>query len=137
MVRFDSRFAVVAVLLGGIAWIAPTFLSGPTSLGSGSYGGTMGSHGGMMGGYGGMMGGSGGLGTGWIAIGLITQVGFFLVLLGGAYLLYRAFVTNEGADRVGTEDGALAELRVGYARGDVSDEEFVTRRENLRREGVE
>lgn len=53
-----------------------------------------------------------------------------LVLLGGGYLLYRA-VSRSG--RTAT-DPALEELRLAYARGDLSEEEFEERRRRLRRE---
>lgn len=53
-----------------------------------------------------------------------------LILFGGGYLLYRAFTRP---DR-GETDTALKELRVAYARGDLSDEEFENRRERLRLE---
>ncbi|WP_423747324.1 SHOCT domain-containing protein (plasmid) [Haladaptatus sp. SPP-AMP-3] len=52
-----------------------------------------------------------------------------LILLGGGYLLYRAFTRND----VGT-DRALEELRLAYARGDLSEEEFEARRSRLRRD---
>ncbi|MFC6940842.1 SHOCT domain-containing protein [Salinirubellus sp. GCM10025818] len=53
-----------------------------------------------------------------------------LVVVGIGYLVY------DGVRRTGTggDDTALEELRVAYARGDLSDEEFEHRRERLRRE---
>ncbi|WP_458189096.1 SHOCT domain-containing protein [Haladaptatus sp. NG-WS-4] len=49
-----------------------------------------------------------------------------LVVLGLGYLLYRALAGG------GSGDAALEELRLAYARGDISEEEFETRRERLR-----
>ena len=90
------------------------------------FGGMMG-YGGMMGG--GMMGGYGGYGVSplW---GLGMMLVWVVVLAGGAYLVYRLVTTTRG---VGT-DQALEELRVEYARGNISEEEFETRRENLQRD---
>ena len=53
---------------------------------------------------------------------------FLLVLLGIGYLIYRAF-TRES---LSSNDPALEELRLAYARGELSQEEFEQRRENLR-----
>jgi len=50
------------------------------------------------------------------------------VLLGVAYLGYRTVVGTTGE---AATDPALTELRTAYARGDVTDEEFETRRERL------
>jgi putative membrane protein len=73
---------------------------------------------GEMYGYGGM--------DGFGIIGVLIQLVFLLVVLGGGYLLVRR-VTDHTASR----DGAMDELRTAYARGDLSDEEFETRREKL------
>ncbi len=83
--------------------------------------------GGMMG-YGGMMGGYGGSGTGWSLVGLLLQLAVLGLLLGGGYLLLKR-IGNSGDE----SDGALAELRRAYAKGDLSDEEFERRRERLQR----
>lgn len=55
---------------------------------------------------------------------------WLVVLLGGGYLLYRAFA---GGDRAET-DPALEELRLAYARGDLSAEEYEERRSRLESE---
>jgi putative membrane protein len=69
-------------------------------------------------GYGGMDG----LGI----IGVLVQLAFLLVVLGGGYLLVRRVT-----DHTASHDGAMDGLRTAYARGDLSDEEFETRREKL------
>jgi putative membrane protein len=54
----------------------------------------------------------------------------FAVVASIGYLIYRA--VRRSADSV--SDAALEELRVAYARGDLSDDEFEERRERLRRD---
>ena len=83
--------------------------------------------GGMMG-YGGMMGGAGTTRGWWPLLGMLVPLVFLLVLLGGGYLLLRR-VTEQEASR----DSAMEELRMAYARGDLSDEEYESRRETLER----
>lgn len=126
------RYGLAAVTVGVIAWIVPSLLAGPTMAG-----GAVGGYSGMMGGYGGMMGGYGNLGTGGYLIGVVSQLGFILMLFGGAYLLYSVFVTDGGSGVFENEDSALEELRVAYARGDISDEEFEHKRARLQSTGRE
>ena len=143
MAKLGRQAAIGALLLGGLAVIAPRFLYGTSRLGgygglSGGYGGMMGGYGGMMGGYGGMMGGYGGLGTVGTTgsvVALIGQLGFLLLLVGGGYLLYRALSRSNSASQFGTTDTAMEELRLAYARGDLSEEEFETRRVRLQQRG--
>ena len=78
---------------------------------------------------GGMMGGYGMYGTSsWWGVGMALV--WLVVLVGGGYLLYRWL---SGDARIG-EDPALEELRLAYARGEMSDEEFETRRKKLETE---
>jgi putative membrane protein len=64
-----------------------------------------------------------GMGWMWLVMWLI-----FVAIVGGlGYLLYR--VIRRPLDR--EADTALEELRLAYARGDLSDEEFEERRERL------
>ncbi|QCJ45743.1 SHOCT domain-containing protein [Haloprofundus sp. MHR1] len=53
-----------------------------------------------------------------------------LAVLGGGYLLLRAL----GGDGERGGDRALEELRVAYARGELTDEEYESRRQRLERE---
>lgn len=69
-----------------------------------------------------------GTGATWMWL-LMWLIGLAIVV-GLGYLLYRAI--RRPADR-GT-DTALEELRIAYARGELSDEEFEERRERLQRE---
>jgi putative membrane protein len=89
---------------------------------------------GMMG-FGGMMGGmwGGGMwgdGTGWMwLIGMLVPFLFLLVLVGAGYAVYRSV---SGTD--GDSDPALEELRLAYARGELTDEEYEQRRDALERD---
>ncbi len=91
---------------------------------------------GMMG-FGPMMGGtwdsgmaSGGAMPQWMFVaGVAVQLLFLAVLVVGGYLAYRA-VTGRGDDT----SPALEELRLAYARGELTDDEYEQRREALERD---
>lgn len=73
---------------------------------------------------GGMWGVADGGGTwAWLAMWLVT----LLVVVGAGSLLF----TRLGRGGEDASDPAIEELRVAYARGDLSDEEFEQRRERL------
>lgn len=74
---------------------------------------------------GGMWGGTGRWWI-WLMMGLVP----LFVVVGIGYLVYAGI---RRAD-TGADDTALEELRLAYARGDLSDEKFERRRERLRRE---
>lgn len=80
---------------------------------------------GMMG-YGGFMDHYGGTGGWWPVVGMVVPLVVLLLLLGGGYLVLRE---SGGAGTTG--DPAMEELRMAYARGDLTDEEFEARRETL------
>jgi putative membrane protein len=109
---------VLLVALGAVLLLPLLFMS----LGS------MG-HGGMMGGpWGGGMWGDGAGMAGWaFLLSALLRLALLAALVAGGYLLYRE-LRSDG------EDAALEELRLAYARGDLSDEEFERRRERLDRE---
>ena len=74
-------------------------------------------------------------GNGWVAgdvpgivlvLGAIFQLVFLIALFVCLYLLVR-----RRSDSRGETDRALEELRLAYARGDLTDEEFASRRETL------
>ncbi|WP_330633162.1 SHOCT domain-containing protein [Halocatena halophila] len=80
----------------------------------------------------GMMGWGGGPGSGMILpplLGIGMMVALFIVLLGSGFVLYRV-VTRGSLD---STDRALEELRLAYARGELSQEEFEQRRKDLER----
>ncbi|WP_440992090.1 SHOCT domain-containing protein [Haloarchaeobius baliensis] len=83
--------------------------------------------GGMMG-YGGMMGGYGTTSGWWPLVGMLVQLVFLLVILGGGYLVFRRVTDSQSA-----QNPAMEELRMAYARGDLTDEEFEARRDRLER----
>jgi putative membrane protein len=64
--------------------------------------------------------------------GIVMMLVWLVVLLGIGYLLYRGLVGGFGNSA--ETDPALEELRLAYARGDLSDEEFEERRSRLQRE---
>lgn len=77
----------------------------------------------------GMMGGMGGTGMTMSPVwGLGMMLLFLLVLVGVGYALYRAFTS----EMVAPEDPALEELRISYARGELTQEEFEQRQEDLK-----
>ncbi len=84
-----------------------------------------------------MMGGTGWWGDGTMGgvspvWGVATLLVLLVVVAAIGYLLYRALAGRGGAD--GRADPAIEELRLAYARGDLTEEEFEERRERLRRE---
>jgi putative membrane protein len=107
--------AIVAALV-----IVPALGMGFGMMGAGPMmGGTWGDH---------MWGASGA--SGWmLVIGVGMQLLFIAVIVGAVYLGYRALTTQDGSD-----DPALEELRIAYARGDMSDDEYEQRRERLETE---
>lgn len=69
-----------------------------------------------------------GRGTSWLW--LASWLVVVALVAGGGYLLYRA-VSQSDDDQV---DPALEGVRLAYARGELTDEEFEQRRERLERE---
>jgi len=69
---------------------------------------------------------AGGLSPLW-GVGMLLV--WVLVLGGIGYLLYRGFAGRAGSS--GTTDPVLRELRMAYARGDLTEEEFEERRAKL------
>lgn len=115
----DRRLVTTVLVLLGALIVLPVFFMGFGMMG---YGSTMG---GM---WGSGMWGSGTV-PGWmLAVGVVAQLLLLAVLVGGGYLIYRSLVGS--ADGTGR---AVEELRMAYARGDLTDEEFETRREALER----
>lgn len=80
----------------------------------------------IMGMWGGMMGGFDGVRMSplWS---LVMMLVWLLVLVGGGYLAYR-WLTGSN---IGDTDPALEELRLAYARGEISEEEYEERRAKL------
>ncbi|MEF8784445.1 MAG: SHOCT domain-containing protein [Haloarculaceae archaeon] len=116
----DTRLVTIVLLIIGAFVIFPLLFMGFGMMGFGPMmGGTWGS---------GMWGG--GTIPGWMFIaGIVMQLLFLAVLIGGGYLIYRT-VTGRDSD----SDQALEELRLAYARGELTDEEYEQRREALERD---
>jgi putative membrane protein len=112
------RTGTGAFLLGTLA----------VAVGSGLVGGHSGTNGGWHMGSGGWM--LGGFGWLWMLLGLLVPIA---LLVGLAYLLRVWGTTAESADLTGSERGdpALKALRERYARGEIDEEEYETRREQL------
>ncbi|WP_415380515.1 SHOCT domain-containing protein [Halosimplex sp. TS25] len=113
----DTRLVTILLIIIGAFVIFPMFFMGFGMMGYGS----------MMGGMwsGGMWGG--GTMSGWMFIvGIVMQALFLAFIVGGGYLIYRT-VMSDSSDA----DQALEELRLAYARGELTDEEYEQRREAL------
>jgi putative membrane protein len=113
----DTRLITILLIVIGAIIILPM---GFEMMGFGS----------MMGGmWGGGMWGDGAV-SGWMFIvGIVMQLLFLVAPVGGEYLLYRA-VTGGESDF----DQAMEELRLAYARGDLTDEEYEQRKTALERD---
>lgn len=112
--QFDAT--TIALLLLGAVIVLPVLLMGTGFVG-------MTGHGGILGEYGTTSGW-------WPLVGMLVQLAFLLVVLGGGYLLFRRLTESPSS-----RDPAMEELRVAYARGDLTDEEFEERRNRLDRTG--
>lgn len=116
----DTRLVTVLLIIVGAVVIFPVFFMGFGMMGYGS----------MMGGmWGGGMWGDGTV-SGWMfVVGVVLQLLFLAAIVVGGYLVYKA-VAGGGSD----SDEALEELRLAYARGELTDEEYEQRREALERD---
>lgn len=86
---------------------------------------------GMMGGYGGMMGGYGSqFGFGFNPIGAILSLVFWALVIGGIMLLVVWLARNAGKERGAPSESPLNILKVRYAKGEITKEQF----EQMKRE---
>jgi putative membrane protein len=115
----NQLVTIVLVVLGGLL-ILPVLFMGFGMMGFGP----------MMGGmWGGHMWGDGTV-PGWMVLaGLLMQLLFLAAIVGAGYLIYRAVATANSET-----DQAFEELRLAYARGDLTDEEYEQRKEALKRD---
>ena len=116
----DKQLVTIVLVVLGALLILPVLFMGFGMMGFGP----------MMGGmWGGHMWGDGTV-PGWmVLVGLLMQLLFIAAIVGAGYLIYRAVATsNSGTDQ------ALEELRLAYARGDLTDEEYEQRKEALERD---
>ncbi|MEF8799603.1 MAG: SHOCT domain-containing protein [Halolamina sp.] len=116
----DTRLVTIVLLIIAAFVIFPMFFMGFGMMGFGP----------MMGGmWGGGMWGDGTMPDWVFFAGIVMQLLFLAAIIGGAYLIYRAVAGGES-----DTDQALEELRVAYARGELTDEEYEQRREALERD---
>lgn len=116
----DRRLVILVLVIFGALLILPAFFMGFGMMGMGPMMGWM---------WGDGMWGAGRAAPGWtLIVSLGMQLLFLAVIVGAGYLVYRAVTgSTTGQNR------ALEELRLAYARGDLTDEEFETRRDALER----
>lgn len=121
----DTRLVTILLIIIGAFILVPLVLMGFGMMGySGMMGGMWG--GGMWDGH---MWGDGTV-PGWMfVVGIVMQLLFLAALIGGGYLIYRAVAGGERGS-----DQALEELRLAYARGELTDEEYEHRRAALERD---
>ncbi|MFB6068822.1 MAG: SHOCT domain-containing protein [Halobacterium sp.] len=117
----SNRLVWVALAVVAVVVLLPVLVMTVGMLGFGMMGTPMMGWGGGMGPRGGMQA------PGWtFLLGPVMQLLFLVVLVGGGYVFYRRVAENAASS-----DPALEELRVAYARGELSDEEFEERRRRL------
>jgi putative membrane protein len=116
----DNQLVTIVLVVLGALLILPVLFMGFGMMGFGP----------MMGGmWGGGMWGDGTI-PGWMfVVGVVMQLLFLAALIGGGYLVYRAVTSGES-----NPDRALEELRLAYARGELTDEEYEQRRSALERD---
>jgi putative membrane protein len=115
----DQLVTIVLIVLGAVV-VLPVLFMGFGMMGFGPMTGGM---------WGGHMWSDGPV-PGWmVLVGFLMQLLFLAAIVGAGYLVYRAVTTaDRGADQ------ALEELRLAYARGDLTDEEYEQRKDTLERD---
>ncbi|MFA9503949.1 SHOCT domain-containing protein [Natrinema sp. H-ect1] len=115
----DTRLATIVLIAIGALVVLPMAFMGVGMMGFGP----------MMGGMWGHGMWDGGTTPGWLPlVAVLMQLLFVAAVVGGGYLVYRAIAGGDDTDR------ALEELRLAYARGELSDEEYEQRRDALERD---
>lgn len=116
----DNLLVKILLIVLAVVFLLPIFFMGFGMMGLGP----------MMGGmWGGHMWGDGTVPRWMVFVGLVMQLLFLLAIVGAGYLVYRALTTaDDGSDQ------ALEELRLAYARGDLTDEEYEQRKDALERD---
>ncbi|WP_115864058.1 SHOCT domain-containing protein [Halorussus litoreus] len=113
----DTRLVTILLIIIGAVVVFPMFFMGFGMMGFGP----------MMGGtWGGGMWADGAMPSWMFIVGIVMQLLFLAALVGGGYLVYKAV-----AGRETDSDRSLEELRLAYARGELTDDEYEQRREAL------
>lgn len=115
----DTRLATIVLIAIGALVVLPMAFMGFGMMGFGP----------MMGGMWGHGMWDGGTTPGWLPlVAVLLQLLFVAAVVVVGYLVYRAIAGGDDTDR------ALEELRLAYARGDLTDEEYEQRRDALERD---
>ena len=115
----DTRLVTILLIIIGAFVVFPMFFMGFGMMGFGP----------MMGGMWGSGMWGGGTMPGWMfVVGIVMRLLFLAAIIGGGYLLYKIVAGDDQAS-----DQALEELRLAYARGELTDDEYEQRREALER----
>lgn len=116
----DTRLLTIVLAIIGALVVLPVLFMGFGMMGTGP----------MMGGMWGHETWASGTVSGWmLLVSALFRFLFLAAILGAGYLVYRS-ITERDRD----SDQALETLRLAYARGELSDEEYETRREALERD---
>jgi putative membrane protein len=116
----DNQLVTIVLVVLGTLLILPVLFMGFGMMGFGP----------MMGGmWGGHIWGDGTV-PGWmVLVGPLMQLLFIAAIVGAGYLIYRSMTDSDGST-----DQALEELRLAYARGDLTDDEYEQRKNALERD---
>lgn len=71
------------------------------------------------------------MGGPWFVGGMFMMIAFWAVVIAGGVALFRAFARNNQNDREMPVNTALEILKQRYAKGEISQEEFVKMKANL------
>ncbi|QGN06450.1 SHOCT domain-containing protein [Halorhabdus sp. CBA1104] len=110
--RLDAT--TVALLILGALVVVPTLTMG------GGFGG--------MAGHGGMMDGYASTGGWWALVGMFVRLAVLLAVLGGGYVFFHRMTESQAS-----RNPPMEELRMAYARGEISEDAFEERRTKLER----
>ena len=117
----DRQLVTIVLVVIAALIVLPMLFMGFGMMGGGPMMGDAWGHG---------MWGDGAVTPGWLVVVWVgMRLVFLAALVGAVYLVYRAVTGGSGS-----ADRAMEELRVAYARGELSDEEYERRRESLERD---
>jgi len=116
----DNQLVTIVLVVLGALLILPVLFMGFGMMGFGPM---------VSGMWGGHVWGDGTV-LGWMAlVRLLMELLFIAAIVGVGYLIYRTMTDSDGST-----DQALEELRLAYARGDLTDDEYEQRKNALERD---